>query len=205
MLSWCDDSHGTLGTVFATALSVLGALAAAARLPTDQLVDQVFDSVCDNDHGQFHGLVTLMTEPLGEAGLKSLRRKFEAMAREVQQWPPQGERRVIGFGSGGVFYEDEMEARRHERLVRQALVDIADALGDVDAFIAQCPADQRHNPAIAAAIAERLLAAGRAAEAIAALDAAEAIRRKGGHWPNWDRVRIAALDALGHAECAQCG
>ncbi|WP_176594125.1 DUF6880 family protein [Sphingobium sp. EM0848] len=203
VLSRCDDSHGTLGTVFATALSDLGSLAAAARLPSDRLVDRVFDSVCDNDHGQFDGVVALMAEPLGEAGLKALQNKFEAMAREVPPRPPQAERRVIGYGSGGAFYEDEMEARRHDRLVRQALVDIADALGDVDAFIAQYPVDRRNNPAIAAAIAERLLAAGRTSEAMSALDAADAIRRRGGHWPDWDRVRIAALDTLGHADKAQ--
>lgn len=36
-----------------------------------------------------------------------------------------------------------------------------------------------------------------------AIDAAAATRRKGGYWPNWDRVRIDVLDALGREEEAQ--
>lgn len=64
---------------------------------------------------------------------------------------------MIGYSSGGPMYADEIEARAHARTVHHALTDIADALGDVDSFIAQHPAEARGNPAIAAEIAERLI------------------------------------------------
>jgi hypothetical protein len=82
------------------------------------------------------------------------------------------------------------------------LRDIADAQGDVDAFIAQYDAEARKVPRIAAEIAERLLAAGRAAEALKALDAAE---HKRSGWPEfeWEDARIAALDALERSNDAQ--
>jgi len=63
--------------------------------------------------------------------------------------------------------------------------------------------EERANPAIAAAIAERMLAAGRASEALAALDRAANSLRPGGHWPDWQRVRIQVLDALGRSSDAQ--
>ncbi len=50
---------------------------------------------------------------------------------------------------------------------------IADAQGDVDAFIAQYDAPTRQVPTIAADIARRLCAADRAEEAIQVIDAAD--------------------------------
>ncbi len=63
--------------------------------------------------------------------------------------------------------------------------------------------EERANPAIAAAIAERMLAADRASEALAALDGASDGVRLGGHSPDWQRVRIEVLDALGRCDDAQ--
>ncbi|MBV2148176.1 hypothetical protein KRZ98_07745 [Sphingobium sp. AS12] len=199
----CDDSSGQIGTIFATALPDLAPLAAAAKMPTARLADRVFDSVCDNGYGQFDGLITLMAPVLAEGGLRLLKTRFEAMATNPPKRQAQAERQVIGYGSGGAIYEDDMEIRRHARTVQTALLDIADALGDVDAFIAQYPIEQRDNPAIAAAIAERLGDAGRTDEAMAAIEHAQAVRQKGGHWPDWDRVRIAILDSLGRTDEAQ--
>jgi hypothetical protein len=48
-----------------------------------------------------------------------------------------------------------------------------------------------------------LLSANRAAEAMAALTAAESTFRQGGHWPDWQRVWIDTLDALGRSVEAQ--
>lgn len=58
-------------------------------------------------------------------------------------------------------------------------------------------------PSIAADIAERLLGAHRPAEALAALDRAEANSHNAGHWPDWQRVHIDVLDALGRTAQAQ--
>jgi hypothetical protein len=83
-----------------------------------------------------------------------------------------------------------------------ALREIADALEDVDGYIAQFDALERRQPGIAAGIARRLLAVARPAEALAALEAAgpTAARRVE---PEWEQRRIEALEALGRSEEAQ--
>lgn len=137
-----------------------------------------------------------MAPVLNKEGLVLLRAMFEALEKVPPKQPKDSERRVIGWGQGGPLYEDELEIKRHARLVRSALTDIADALGDVDDYAARYSAEEQANPAIAAGIAERLLAAGRVGHALAALDRAEAVRVKGGHWPYWDRMRIEIVDGL---------
>ena len=110
---------------------------------------------------------------------------------------------MIGLSTRGPIYQDDYERGRHGRLVRSALTEIADALGDVDGFAGRYSDEERVNPAIAAAIAERLLAADRASEALATLEGADGAFRQGGHWPDWQRVRIEVPDALGRSSDAQ--
>jgi len=62
--------------------------------------------------------------------------------------------------------------------VRRALQDLADGEGDVDAYIALVPSEDRTRSAVAAAIGRRLLKAGRAKEAIAALEVAAPVNRR---------------------------
>ena len=59
------------------------------------------------------------------------------------------------------------------RTVQLALMEIADAEGDVDAFIAQHDLQSRKVPAVAAQIDRRLLTAGRVKEAWQVIEAAE--------------------------------
>jgi len=58
-----------------------------------------------------------------------------------------------------------MAERSQVSTVRLALMEIADALGDLDAYIEQYEEEARKVPKIASEIAQRLLAAGRAQEA----------------------------------------
>jgi hypothetical protein len=74
--------------------------------------------------------------------------------------------------------------------------------GDVDGYATRFSEDERTNPAMAAEIAERLLAAGRAGEALAAIERAEKTHASGRSWPDWERVRIDALEALGRSDDA---
>ena len=80
--------------------------------------------------------------------------------------PPKGEWEAVGYGSGGATYAHQMEERARQSMLRMALKDIADAMGDVDAFIAQYDPATRKVPKIAAEIANRLHAAGRAGDAL---------------------------------------
>jgi hypothetical protein len=199
----CDDSNGMIGTVTSMALDNLGAIAGQAKLDTGKLAERVFEGVCANDYGQFDGLIALMAEALGRQGLGMLKTQFEELAAMPPVRPGKEERRIIGMGAGGTIYEDEYETMHHARMVKSALTEIADALGDVDGYISRFSNEDRTNPAVAAGIAERLLAANRAEEAMAVLDGAEEKSRNGGDWPDWLRVRIDALEALGQVDAAQ--
>ncbi len=198
----CDDSNGAIGSVIEAARDDLGAVAAQAGQPVGALADRVFAAVCANDYGQFDELISLTAQALGPDGLNRLKAKFEELAANTPIGAG-GERRVVGLSTRGPIYQNDYERGRHARLVRSALTEIADALGDVDGFAGRYSNEERANPVIAAAIAERLLAADRASEALATLDGAADGFRQGGHWPDWQRVRIEVLDALGQSGDAQ--
>ena len=87
-------------------------------------------------------------------------------------------------------------------MIRLALQEIADAQGDVDAFIAQQSEKARTVPAVAAEIAQRLLKAGRAEEAWTAINAVD---QRGSGWIpfEWEQVRVEVMEALGRKEEAQ--
>lgn len=199
----CDDSNGTVGNVMAIALDDLGAVARQAKLEPRRLAERVFEGVRANDYAQFDGLIGLMAQPLGQEGLGLLKARFEDLASKPPAKAELADRRVIGISTRGPIYQDDYEARHHAGLVQSALTEIADALGDVDGYAARYSPEERANPAIAAKIAERFLAAGRAQEAMAALTLAESNFRKDGYWPDWRRVRIDVLEALGRLDDAQ--
>lgn len=199
----CDDSNGMIGSIIATARDDLGDVADRAGQPTDALVDRVFAAVCANDYGQFDGLIGTTAPALGSDGLTRLKVKFEQMSSTTPRAAEGGKRQAIGLSTNRSIHTDDYERSHQERFVRSALVEIADALGDVDGFVERYSDEERTNPMIAAAIAERMLAVGRADEALAALDQADETYRRGGYWPNWQRVRIDVLDALGRSDDAQ--
>ncbi|CAN5357857.1 hypothetical protein BH10PSE15_BH10PSE15_14470 [soil metagenome] len=199
----CDYDPADIFDEIAAALEALPPLAIAARLSPDTLADRVFDLVSEDLQNRYDGLIALLAEAMGRSGLTHLQGRFEAFAASPPPLLPEVERRLIGYGRGGPIYAEDHNVRLHVRTARKALNAIADALGDADAFIARQPPETRTNPAVAADIAERLLRAGRAEEALAALDIAAATRRGGGYWETWDMMRIAVLEALGRIDDVQ--
>jgi hypothetical protein len=199
----CDDGNGTISNVMALARADLGAIGEKAGLAPSTLADRVFEGVVANGYGQFDGLIALLAKPLSRDGLELLKAKFEKLAAQPPVRSKDADRRIIGYGSTGPLYEEDITVRHQTRMVQSARTEIADALGDVDGYAVLFSAQERTNPAIAARIAERMLAEGRAADAMAALALAEANFRKGGHWPDWQRVWIDTLDAAGRKHDAQ--
>jgi len=198
----CDDSNGTVIDVFHTACSDLGNIARLARTEPKGLADHAYQALVKNGYGQFDGLVEVLAPALGQEGLEHLKQRMVALSKEPVQRLAGKKREVVGWSSSGPIYADDLAERSRVSTVRLALKDIADAQGDVDAYIAQYDVQTRKVPNIAAEIARRLLAAGRANEALQTLDAAEHRRSD---WPDfeWDDARIAALDALGRGDEAQ--
>ena len=201
----CDDSDGLVGDLFRDALADLGEIAAAARPDPEGLAEQAFDALQDNGYAQYDGLVAALAPALGERGLRHLEDRLRAWA-VLPAGGPDGDDETAERTGPTADPDDtgssERALRERRGVARLALSDIADARGDADGFVAQFDDGARRAPAIAAAIAHRLLGAGRAAEALAALEVAETER-----WreppPEWHDARLEALDALGRSAEAQ--
>jgi Family of unknown function (DUF6880) len=198
----CDDSSGTVMGIFHHACEDLGEIAKAAKTDPKQLAGHAFQALTENDYGQYDRLITVLAPALEREGLDHLKSRMIALSNQPVRKPPAKERQVIGWGSGGPIYADETVEHFRASTVRLALQEIADVQGDVDAFIRQYDEQMRTVPKVAASIAQRLLAAGRAEEAWQAIKSTELRRSR---WPDfeWEDARIAVLDALGHGDEAQ--
>lgn len=198
----CDDSSGIVIGVFHDACALLGEIALAAGTQPEALADAVVEALRDNGYGQYDGLIALLTPALGAEGLAHLKQRIEVLAATPVPVPPKGEWEAVGYGSGGASYAHQMEERARQSLVRMALKDIADAMCDVDAFIAQYDPATRKVPKIAAEIAARLLAAGRADDALGFIERAEVDKSR---WVphEWQDARLEVLEALDRKDEAQ--
>ena len=191
-----DDSNGSVGDVFRSACEDLGTIAAKARPDPVDLADRVFTALSANDYGVFDGLVAAMIPALGDAGMARLKSR---LAQALADRPRKADGRDWRANA-----------------VRRALQDIADGQADIDGYIALVPVEDRSRPHVGAEIGRRLLAVGRATEALAALESARPKQRTGqagyynvlnlvgyGNDGAWEEVYIEALDATGQAEQAQ--
>ncbi len=112
-----------------------------------------------------------------------------------------------GYEEDDEDYDLDPDPYDRGQTVRLAMLAIADALGDAEAYLAEYRDHQPtalKRPLVAARVAQRLTAAGRAEEALALLDAAKpsADQTPPGPGP-WIDARIAALDQLERGEEAQ--
>ena len=198
----CDDSSGTVIGIFHAACRDLGEIAQAANVAPESLAEQAFHALNENDYGQYDDLIGILSPALGPTGLGQLKERFLELSKVPLEKPKDKDREVIGWGTGGPLYADEIAARRHESTTRLALQEIADAQGDVDAFIAQQSEKAKTVPKVAAEIALRLLKAGRAKEAWSAINAVD--ENRPGWIPfEWEEVRLDVMEALGRAGEAQ--
>ncbi len=169
----CDDSSGAVIDVFHSPVADLNVIATSAKPPPKELADKAFDALTRNGYGQFDYLIQALAPALGPDGLEHLKQRMIALSAQPVRKPAAKERQVISWSSGGAIYADEIAESSRVSTVRLALQEIADAQGDVDAFIAQYEEPVRKAPTIAAKIAHRLLTAGRADEAWQILEATE--------------------------------
>lgn len=198
----CDDSSGIVIDIFHQACADLGEVAKAAGAAPEALARQVLDALQDNGFGQYDGLIAIIAPALGPDGIAHLKELVEELGRTPVPVPPKNEWQAVGWGSGGTRYAHEMEERARQSTVEMALKDIADVQGDVDGFIAQYDPKTRKVPKIAAEIAQRLLAAGRAGDALGFIERAEVNEAR---WipPEWQDARLAVLEALDRKDEAQ--
>ena len=195
-----DDRRGDVGAVFREAVTGFADIAPRIATDPETLADRVWTAVSDNGYGEWDGLIGLLAPTLGDTGLSYLRthvRRFaEAAPDEAQE-----EHEAILFLRelrGGVDYRAEQK----QRFVQQCLQEIASALGDTDAYIAQYSTDDLQNKAIAAKAAMLLLSEERAEDALAVLENVEDDGRTFGH-EHWDDAYVQTLVALGRVDEAQ--
>lgn len=195
-------------TSSARPLGALGDLAVTAKADPKPLADRAFNALTGPDYGQFDGLIPILAPALGATGLEHLKQRMIILSETPVKRPAERDRKQIGWSSSGPIYADEIREQSRVSVVRLALKDIAEAQGDVDAFIAQYDGETRKVPGIAAEIALRLVTAERAEEALKILDAAERRGSEDGRtwmWRDlaWEDARITVLDTLGRREEAQ--
>lgn len=142
-----DDGGGTVRAIFSHAVRDLGEIAKTAKPEPTALADDVFQALLINKYGQYDSLIHALSPTLGRQGLERLKQRIRS------------------------------EQSGDSTVRRRALMDIADAQGDVDAYIAQYDEAERQRPKVAAGIARRLLAANRVGEACRTLETVAAWTR----------------------------
>jgi hypothetical protein len=198
----CDDSSGTVISIFHGACRDLGEIARTANVAPETLARLAFGALNENDYGQYDELIRVLSPALGPTGLEDLKKRFIELSKARGEKPKVEDRKVIGWGSGGPIDADEIAAKRRDTTIHLALQEIADAQGDVDAFIAQQSEMAKAVPRVAAEIAQRLLEAGRASEAWSAINAVD--EKRPGWIPfEWEQVRLNVMETLGRNNEAQ--
>ncbi|MDB6455214.1 DUF6880 family protein [Falsirhodobacter sp. 20TX0035] len=167
VLDRTDDRAGLLAEVWGEAMTALSRLAPHLTLPPPTLAETLFGALEHDARGLFAGGVRALAPALGPQGLAHL------------------------DGLAATAPARTGTARHHQLAAIRR--DIADAQGNVDAFVANLSAKQLTTPAIAAEVATRLLAAHRALEALAILQNAPAD-------PALVPIHVACLEALNRTE-----
>lgn len=190
VLDRLSQAEGPIGDVFLAARDGTGAIAAGAMPDPIALADRIANLLRRDDYAQFGPLVNALSPALGKKGQAHLRETLDKLLAARVARPPSG------FDARAAIYKD-------------ALRRLADASGDVDAFEATFAPDLRRTPLVSAEIARRLLAAGRAEDALATLQSGAPGEQRGRHQSSreeraaWEEVMLEALEATGHHDEAQ--
>ena len=194
------DVSGGVVEIFRDAAQGLAALLAGAKLSPDAWLAQLVATQLANSYGQNDALVGLLAPLLDHAMLDRLKTGLVEAAREPVIAPGSRPRPTKRWRKRAIAAADSLRRRSRAESVRIALLAIADAQGDVEAYIALMA--DAYLPTTAAQIAGRLLKAGRAQDALKALDGA----RTNPRFPTpaeWVEARIATLEALNRKDDAQ--
>jgi hypothetical protein len=186
-----DDSSGRVGALFRSGCQDLGPILKRAKAKAAELAPMVLRRITDNGYGIYDGIVLALNDALGPDGRKELRKLLERCrkAHLVSEKRAAVRPGHFDYTLSGLLL---------------ALRDIADCENDADAFIETFDGFDTTNPAYAIEIAQRLLRAGRAEEALLYLDQG-APNDRNRHFKEleWTDTRIGVLDALGRNAEAQ--
>ena len=151
-LNRCDDSNGAIIGIFHEAVEWLGDIASNHRSLPEAFADQVFERLQANDYGVYDNLLSAVYPALNAESAAHLKQC-------LMDWHETAMRSSDPHRMGATAAKLGLQA-------------LADAEGDVDSFIETHDEKSLRNPAFVARIAMRLVAAGRATDALSYLDGA---------------------------------
>jgi hypothetical protein len=165
-----DDSNGAVGDVMRQAMDLIGKLAPGLSVDRKALAERILEAVADAGFGEFDGIIPATAEALGAEGLEHLKQVTDAWAEA-----PPSEHELERYQRYGLSSAPEVSVQRNKQSTRSIiLADIADAQGDVDAYMTRYTPEQLTYGTIAPDVARRLLDAGRVDEAFAIITRARA-------------------------------
>lgn len=156
-----DDSNGAIGDVMRAAVDLIATVAPRISAAPEALAEQILEAVAEAGYGEFDGIIPALADALGPDGLEHLKRITGVWAAT----PPDAHELAQYEGIGLRSSADDRARRDRQLTCSVILADVADAQGDVDAYIARYSAEQLTYGTIAPDVARRLLNAGRVDEA----------------------------------------
>lgn len=165
-----DDSNGAIGSVMDDAVELISRV--APRITSDRatLAERILEAVADAGYGEFDGIIPATAEALGTEGLEHLKQITEAWAAQ----PPTAQDLARYAGYRFSTSPEQIVQRNRQTTRSIILADIADAQGDVDAYIARYSEEQLTYGTIAPDVTRRLLDVGRVEEAFGIVERARA-------------------------------
>jgi hypothetical protein len=156
-----DDSNGAIGGVLADAVDLIATVSPRLTVDPETLAERILDAIADADYGEFDGIIPATADALGATGLDHLKRITNAWA----ELPPTAQDLEKYHGYGLSSSPEDIIRRTKQSTRSIILADVADAQGDVDAYIARYSPEQLTFGTIAPDVARRLLDAGRVDDA----------------------------------------
>lgn len=156
-----DDSNGAVGDVMRDAVDMIAKVAPAISVNRTALAERILEAVAEADYGEFDGIIPATADALDQEGLEHLKK----ITNEWAETPLSDQELARYRGYGFLSSPEDCVQRNRESTKSIILADIADAQGDVDAYIARYSAEQLTYGTIAPDVARRLLDAGRVNEA----------------------------------------
>lgn len=204
------ELEGHLTSITGSIRSEQPALALALHWELLELSEGLFDR-CHDSSGSLSGFFSKVLQALADsldAAQPQPRATAERLADALEECNGYGQLDRAVEVLAEALGRQGLEALRQDCMTRGAAEDsrvllaVADALGDVESYVAAFDAQDLQWPPNAAAVAERLLKAGRAEEALAVV---RAVRLEGRAWMGGvlSDPHIAALDALDRRDEAQ--
>ncbi|WP_209428271.1 DUF6880 family protein [Pararhodobacter sp. SW119] len=164
-----DDSNGRVGDVMREAVGLIAKVSPGVSVDRKALAVRILDAVADAGYGEFEGIIPATAEALGQEGLEHLKQITEAWATA-----PPSEHELERYRRFGLSSPEDSVQRSKQSTRSIILADVADAQGDVDAYMAQYSAEQLTYGTIAPDVARRLLDASRVDEAFDIINRARA-------------------------------